>query len=466
MFSSNIISPFLIVFFVTLKLTLSLQKYISVETTRGLAKAPVASHHYLALNKSSSPPPEAVTKLVINQTDDKPYTSVSLLNYFNVQYYGTIYVGSNNQKFTVVFDTGSNLLWIPSSLCVQCRNYTEKFYSQYSTSARYTNEKKNITYALGYVEGDVIEDKVSINEGIMSIESFRMLLVNFESDLEGTVADGILGLGLDTDSNSQSSFIYSLYRAKEITTPVFSFYLTDSKKLSRLFIGDIFENAYVFNLFNKVGIKGCNVEVGAKYWQCQLNEISIEDLSNKTTKNTTKFDKVFFSTDSRVIFDSGTSYIIVPGNDFLSIVSYLMSRNNEGEVCGVSQSMQLMCQCKNPREYGKLVLFFDKENYFEINFEDIIDYFPTETYQCQFEILVDVYFADTWILGDSALRSTVMTFNLYEKKVSWVQLKDMFNEEEMKRSGSSHESAIYITWVIAAVSFLAICCFLAYCFMK
>jgi hypothetical protein len=50
-----------------------------------------------------------VIDLLIIETNTGKYYEKSLSNYFNVQYYGEMYLGTQMTKMTFIFDTGSSV---------------------------------------------------------------------------------------------------------------------------------------------------------------------------------------------------------------------------------------------------------------------------------------------------------------------------------------------------------------------
>ena len=394
-----------------------------------------------------------IDELSLNNQTKSIFTIVDLKNYKDVQYIGDIYIGSPPSKLSVIFDTGSNILWVPSSDCINCLKKTNRYNPKLSTTSSETNNTKSITYAIGFVEGNLCYDTISLNkDGYFKANEFLFLNVKKEENLTGTVGDGVFGLGIFNENDPHMSLIESLYNQKQINNPAFSFYLLGTNNISRIFIGDILKNEYISNLF-KNKIQQCQVNQDSLYWECISNDGII--ISNNNNK------KEIFYSNYTFIFDSGSSYTMIPPNDFNHIFNFLNSEHN----CMLNKYNELLCQCNSKNEFGKIEIKFDKNNVFVLNLEKMIDNINAQN-QCHFQITKESYDLNFWILGDSALRGKIINFNLNERKISFVQnISGIIDENKIAKSKWIKNSTNLFFYLFIALIILACICLLVYYFI-
>ncbi|XP_003803825.2 napsin-A-like, partial [Otolemur garnettii] len=146
-----------------------------------------------------------------------------------VQYFGEIGLGTPPQNFSVVFDTGSSNLWVPSRRChffsVPCW-FHHRFNPSASSSFRPNGTKFAIQYGSGRLNGILSEDKLTI--GGLKGASVVFGEALWEPSLTFTFAhfDGILGLGFPTLAvEGVRPPLDVLVEQGLLDKPVFSFYL-------------------------------------------------------------------------------------------------------------------------------------------------------------------------------------------------------------------------------------------------
>ena len=394
----------------------------------------------------------------LTSLETEKFAVLKLTNRHDVQYYGDIYIGLPKKRVAVIFDTGSNILWVPSSQCDTCRINSIRYNPLTSKTSVKLNKPKNISFAVGYVEGDLYSDTVSLNshESLLKsfnndlyVENFKILSVNKEINLTGTSSDGVMGLGIYNEGDPYNSFIETLYNQKQINSPSFSFYILGVNNISRLYIGDILNNAYISKII-KNNKQQCIVDNNAKYWECYpFNGIKIINKNNDNNK--------IVNSNSSIIFDTGSSYTLIPENDFMIIFNFLKLTHN----CIISQDNQLLCKCSNTNEFGKIEINFNENNKFVMNLNDMIEFYGNSIYQCHFQITMEIYDLNTWVLGDSALRKNIISFNIYERKISFVQnISGIIDDNRIAQSkwinkgGSLFYSIILWSIIIVTVGLL------------
>ena len=125
-----------------------------------LSKLPRTARHEAMLN-----PQLAAAVTFGTSLQAGPLPTVSLKDYQDAQYYGKIELGSPPQSFSVIFDTGSANLWVPSA---RCRGFNlpcllhRRYASQHSRTYVQDDRPFAIKYGSGSMTGFISRDTLGV----------------------------------------------------------------------------------------------------------------------------------------------------------------------------------------------------------------------------------------------------------------------------------------------------------------
>ncbi|KAI8067483.1 aspartic peptidase domain-containing protein [Gongronella butleri] len=219
--------------------------------------------------------------------------------YVDVEYIGTIGIGTPPTSFSVDFDTGSSDIWVPAIDCNTCANHTRFNYTDSSTFTM-LNGSWSLRYGDGSgVQGYTATDNILIQNS--TVTNFTIGLVFSESTdfARDKYLDGIFGLAFPPLSYTDipNTFVETMYAQGQIQEPVLGVWLgkTSDGGAGEVKFGGVNKDHYsgeieYLNLTEK------------RYWQVAFNGIKI---NNRTFKSTQM---------SQAIIDTGTTLTILPPN--------------------------------------------------------------------------------------------------------------------------------------------------------
>ncbi|KAH0621084.1 hypothetical protein JD844_022108 [Phrynosoma platyrhinos] len=239
-----------------------------------------------------------------------------LENYMDIEYIGTIYIGTPPQEFVVLFDTGSSNLWVPSVYCSSpaCSNHN-RFNPQDSSTYQATSQSVAVTYGTGSMTGFLAYDTVQVGSITVTNQIFGLSETEPGSFLYYSPFDGILGLAYPSISSSGATPVFDNMMSEGLVSQdLFSVYLSsDEQGGSFVMFGGIDSSYYSGNL-NWVPLSS------ETYWQITVDSITMNGQS------------IACNGGCQAIVDTGTSLLAGPPNGIANIQYYIgASQSSSGE---------------------------------------------------------------------------------------------------------------------------------------
>ena len=119
------------------------------------------------MHVSSNPPKGYLPGLghhLMNLNADKEYIEEDLDDFFDIQIFSHIFIGSNKQEFPMTFDTGSGWLWVQHDFCKVCANPAHFNSLSSLTFKQMTPNPSYLYYGKGMVVGYDSLDQICLDK--------------------------------------------------------------------------------------------------------------------------------------------------------------------------------------------------------------------------------------------------------------------------------------------------------------
>jgi saccharopepsin len=326
---------------------------------------------------------------------------VPLSNYMNAQYYGEISLGTPPQTFSVIFDTGSSNLWVPSTHCTSIACFLHhRFDSDKSSSFKPNGTKFEIHYGTGSLEGIISNDVLGVGDIVVKSQDFGESVKEPGLTFAFGKFDGIFGLAYDRISvKGVVPPFYNMVNDHLLDEPVFSFWLNDAKNEvggvgGELVFGGVDQSRFNGNIhWAPVRRKG--------YWEVELEKVVFDG------------EEVEME-DTGAAIDTGTSLLAVP-----TMVADLINKQ-----IGAKKNFagQYIIECDKVPNLPDFSLQFNGKLFTLTGYDYILEV-QSQCISAFMGLDIPEPLGPIWIIGDAFLRKFYTIYDLGKNRVGFANSK-------------------------------------------
>ncbi|KAG0305938.1 hypothetical protein BGZ98_003268 [Dissophora globulifera] len=214
----------------------------------------------------------------------------------DLEYYGTVSVGTPAQDFKLDFDTGSSDIWFPSSTCTTsgCTAHAQ-FNSKKSSTYKKDGRPWSVSYGDGSTASGILGTDV-VNVGGISVSQTIGLATDESSQFASGPSDGLFGLGFNSleSVSGVKTFMDNAIAQGVLEQPVISVFMPSVRRNGGV------GGEYLFGGIDKSRFSGDLTYVPVSqegYWQIAIDDVGYNGQS--------------LGQSSQGIVDTGTTLVIV-----------------------------------------------------------------------------------------------------------------------------------------------------------
>jgi cathepsin D len=328
------------------------------------------------------------------QHGDSPV--VPLKDFSDTQYYGFISLGTPEQSFKVVFDTGSSNVWVPSEKCysISCF-FHNTYYHEKSSTYKADGRHLQIQYGSGAIEGFLSIDTLTC--GGLKVPNQGFAEVTSESGLSFLFAkmDGIVGMAFKSIAvEGVTPMFDNMVANKLVDKGQFQFYLTKGNESSAsvMLLGG-YDTSYMTTPLNWHPV------VWETYWTVNVTDLGVNGLSTQGCVD-----------GCRAAVDTGTSFIAGPAEDIQPIMYAARVKPD----CSNIDSLPVVNIKINGIQYDL------KPHDYVIK---ITQFGQTQCISGFMPLALPPRLGKFWILGDTFISTYTTVFDWDNKKVGFAKAK-------------------------------------------